>query len=264
MTRVIDSPSAGTRGDGKVQVIDDKTIKVTIVDKEKKKQDFTLTYEQGVNMVQIGGWQLQSVDDVNIKMTPELDDIETISPRNGVFYVEFDQFGAEPGKLPTIRYKEEGKPFPTAKWENPERYLSYPLYKILAIGPYPAHSPYTGMNIMDFITYEWEWDDNLDEWLLVGSKRKKWHEHVLTTLDVFGFDLQHDNLGIGEMYDANGPAEIPNILPELEDIFKSRGRLVMVEMKDGWIQMDSIKRAQTGMTKEKLMNIVNGEEGQAE
>ena len=250
MTRVIDSPSVGTRGDGRVQIVDDNTVQVTIVDKDKKKHEFTLVYDQGVNMVQIDEWQLQNVDDVNIKMTAELDDIETISPRNGIFYVEFSQFGSEPGKLPTIRYKEEGKPYPTAKWENPERYLSYPLYRILAIGPYPSHSPYDGMKIMDFVTYEWEWDENLEEWMLVGSKRKKWHDHVLNMLDVFGFDLQHDNLGIGEMYDANGPAEIPNILPELEDILVSRDRLVMVGMENGWIQMDSVKRAQAGMTKE--------------
>jgi len=264
MTRVIDSPSAGTRGDGTVKVVDNHNVRIVIVDKEKKSHEFNLTYDQGVNMVSIGDWPLQSIEDVNIKMTPDLDDIETISPRNGVFYVEFDVFGAEPGKLPTIRYKEEGKPFPAAKWENPERYLSYPLYKILAVGPYPDDSPYIGMTIMDFLTYEWEWDENLEEWLIVGSKRRKWHEHLLSFLDVFGYDLQHDTLGMGEMYDAGGPAEIPNILPELEGILQERGRLAIVEMENGWIQSDSIKRAQAGMTKERLRSIVSGDEGQPE
>lgn len=264
MTRVIDSPSAGTRGEGKVEIIDAKTARVNIVDKDKKQHDFTLVYDQGVNRVSIGDWPLQNVEDVYVQMTPELDDIEYIRPRNGVFYVEFSRFGADPGKLPTIRYYERGKPFPTAKWENPERYASFALYKILALGPYPDAGPYVGMEIMDMLTYEWEWDENLDEWLLVGSERKKWHEHVLASLDVFGFDLQHDNMGIGEMYDAGGPAEIPNILPELEDILQSRARLGVMELKNGWVQVDSIKRAQSGMTKEKLQRIISGDEGQME
>lgn len=259
MVRVIDSPSGGTRGEGKVQIVDDKTVNITIVEKDQKQHNFSLAYED-VTLVTIGDWPLQNVEDVFVQMTPELDDIEYIRPRNGTFYVEFSHFGAEPGELPTIRHYERGKPFPTAKWENPERYASFALYKVLALGPYPSNSPYVGMQIMDMLTYEWEWDENLDEWMLVGSERKKWHEQVITTLDVFGFDLQHDTLGMGELYDAGGPADIPNVLPELEDLLKSRSRLGVMELKNGWVQTDTIRRAQSGMTKAKLEQILGEEE----
>ena len=106
MVKIIDSPSAGVRGEGGLTIIDNNTVKVEILDKEQKKHKFTLTYEQGVNRVSIGDWPLQNVDDVFIQMTPELDDILYIRPRNGTFYVQFDHFGAEPGELPTIRYYE--------------------------------------------------------------------------------------------------------------------------------------------------------------
>lgn len=264
MVKVIDSPSGGTRGEGRVEITGANTASVHIIDRDKKQHTFSLAYDQGIDKVLIGQWPLQAVDDVYVQMTPELDDIEYIRPRNGVFYVEFSRFGAEPGKLPTIRHYDAGKPFPTAKWDNPERYAYFALYTVLALGPYPSNSEYIGMEIMDMTTYEWELDENLDEWLLVGSERKKWHEQVLATLNVFGFDLQHDQLGVGEMYDAGGPSEIPNILPELEDILKQRARLGVMELKNGWVQVDSIKLAQAGMNKEKLAQIISGEEGQVE
>lgn len=244
---VIESPSGGPRGEGRIEVLSDTQVQVFLKDKDGKTSVHILEYPQGVNMVKIGNWQLQAVTDVFVQLTQDKLDIQYIRPRNGTFYVEFVRFGAEEGELPTIRYDEGGKPFPGAKWENPERYKCYPLYEIVNLGQYE------GMECLDVLTYEFEWDENLEEFAIVGSVRKKWHEHLITFLNVFGFDLQNDNLHYtGEEYDAGGPTTIANILPELEDILRSRKRLGQVTLGDGWIDSKSIGTGPFGMTKESL------------
>jgi hypothetical protein len=222
-------------------------MRVTITDREEKTSVHDLEFPQGIDMVKIGNWQLQAVDDVFVQLSEDKLDIKFIRPRNGQFYVEFARFGAEEGELPTIRYAEGGKPFPGAKWENPERYKMYGLYEIINPGVYE------GMECLDVLTYEFEWDENLEEFTIVGSTRRKWHEHLLTVLNTFGFDMQSDDLHYtGEQYDANGPTTIPNVLPELQDIFKSRKKLAMITLGDGWIDSKTIGPGPFGMTKETL------------
>jgi len=190
-------------------------------------------------------------------LTPDKLDIQYIRPRNGTFFVEFSRFGAEEGELPTIRYDEGGKPFPGAKWENPERNKCYPLYEVINVGPYE------GMECLDVLTYEFEWDEILEEFTIVGSVRKKWHDHLLTFLNVFGFDLQNDTLHYtGEDYDAGGPTTIPNVLPELEDILKSRrasGKLGQINLSDGWIDSKTMSTGPWGMTKETLQAAMSAQ-----
>ncbi len=245
--KVIESPSGGPRGKGALEVINETQVRVTIVDRDDKTFEYMLEYSQGVKMVQIADWQLQAVDNTFIQLTQDKLDIQYIRPRDGTFYMTFARFGAEEGELPTIRHDEGGKPFPGAKWENPERNKAYPLYTVINPGPYK------GMEILDILTYEFEWDENLEEFTIVGSVRRKWHEHLLTVLNVFGFDLQNDTLHYtGEMYDAGGPTTIPNILPELEDIFKARNKLGQVTVANGWVDSKSIAPGPFGMTKESL------------
>jgi hypothetical protein len=247
MVKVVDSPSGGPRGKGRVEVIDNTNVRITITDREEKTSIHDLEFSQGVDMAPVGNWKLQSVEDVFIQLTQDKEEIQYIRPRNGTFYVEFAQFGAEEGELPTIRYDEGGKPFPGAKWENPARYKCYPLYEIINLGPYQ------GMEVLDVLTYEFEYDENLEEFAVVGSVRRKWHEHLLTVLGVFGFDLQHDDLlYTAEEYDADGPVTIPNVLPQLEDIFRSRKKLGQVTLNDGWIDSKTISNGPFGMTKESL------------
>ena len=247
MVKVIESPSGGPRGRGRVEIVDDEHVKVTVTDREEKTSVHTLEYPQGVEMVRIANWKMQNVEDVFIQLTPDKEDIQYIRPRNGNFYVKFARFGAEEGELPTIRYDEGGKPFPGAKWENPERNKCYPLYEVINPGPYE------GMEVLDVLTYEFEWDENLEEFAIVGSVRKKWHEHLMTVLNVFGFDFQHDNLEYtGEMYDAGGPTTIPNVLPQIEDIFIDANKLAQVQMNDGWIDSKTIANGPFGMTPESM------------
>ena len=245
--KVVDSPSGGPRGKGRIEVTSDTQIRVHITDREEKTSVHDLEFPQGVSMVKIGNWQLQAVEDVFIQLSEDKLDIKYIRPLNGTFYVEFARFGAEEGKLPTIRYAEGGKPFPGAKWENPERNKCYPLYEIINLGAYE------GMEVLDVLTYEFEWDENLEEFAIVGSKRKKWHEHLLSVLNVFGFDMQHDELHYTEeAYDAGGPTTIPNVLSELEDILQSRKKLAQVTLGDGWIDSKTIGTGPFGMTKESV------------
>jgi len=250
--KVIDSPSGGLRGKGSVRVIDDKRIAVVLEEKDGKTHNIEITYDPGVKFATVGDWQVQDVDDVFIQLTPDLEDIQYIRPRNGLFFVSFSRFGAEEGELPTLRYYPRGKPFQGAKWENPERYAFFGLYKIIGAGEY------TGMEIMDMLTYEFEWDENLEEFLVVGSERKKWHEQLLTTLNVFGFDIQRDELHPGEFVDAGGPSAIQNILPEIEDILQQRNKLGQMFVKDGWVQPDSIKPGPYGHTPQSYAQMMAG------
>ncbi len=242
--RIIDSPGAGLKGEGSVRVVNDTQVGVSIKDKEGKLHQLSLEYPQGVRLVKIGNWQLQSVNDVFIQLTPDSLDIRYIRPRNGTFYTEFSRFGAEEGELPTMRYAEAGKPFAAAKWENPERYYCFPLYEVFAAGEY------TGMEILDILTYEFEWDENLDDWAIVGSPRKKWHTHFLTFLNVLGFDAQHDSFVYeGATFDAGGPTTIAYVLPELEELLVQRKKIAQVTVKDGWVQQDQLIPGPFGMTR---------------
>ena len=246
--KVIDSPTnTGPRGHGSIKILDDKRVSVTITEGEKT-ETHTLEFPQGVAMVKVNNWQLQDADNISIQLTPDKLDFQ-YSPRpiEGNFYIEFSRFGAEEGELPTIRYSEEGKPFPGAKWENPARYKAYALYEIINPGVYQ------GMEILDVVTYELEWDENLEEFTIVGSKRKKWHDHFLTFLNVFGFDLQNDTLHYtGEEYNAGGPTTIANVLPEIEDILQSRAKVGQVFVENGWVRKDGLGMGPFGMTKEGL------------
>lgn len=246
MVKVIESPSGGPRGKGRVEVIDDTHVRVSVTDREEKTSVHQIEYPQGVDMVRIGNWKFQPVEDVFIQLTPDKEDIQYIRPRNGTFYLKFSRFGSEEGELPTIRYDEGGKPFAGAKWDNPERNKCYPLYEVINPGPYE------GTELLDVLTYEFEYDENLEEFAIVGSVRKKWHEHLMTVLHVFGFDLQHDNLHYGDLYDAGGPTEIPNVLPQLEDIFRAANKLAQATLNDGWIDSKSIAPGPFGMTPESM------------
>ena len=249
--QTVKAPSAGLRGEGQVRVVSDTQVGVTLTDGEGKVHNRTLEYPQGVSMVKISGWQLQDVDDVFIQLTSDEGDILYIRPRNGTFYVAFSRFGAEPGEIPTIRY-DKPKDYKGDPW-LPERYKAFPLYEVFA-SPNPS---YNGMDILDTLTYQFQWDENLSDWAIVESTRKKWREHFDAILNVFGFDRQHDTFTYaGENYDADGPTDITNILPEMEDVFLQRARLGEVEVKDGWVQEGTLKPAPFGMTRELLESAV--------
>ncbi len=246
-TKVVSPPpTGGPRGRGNIKILSDTQVRVTITDREDKTVEKVLDFPQGIKNVQIRGWQLQDASDVSINLTDdEMDFLYTPRPRNGTFYVVFSRFGAEDGELPTIKHDEkrdyEGKPW------LPERYKVFALYEVINPGPYK------GMEILDSITYEWEWDEHLEEFTIVGSKRKKWHEHHLKFLNVFGYDLQHDNIHYVEpSYDAGGITDIHNILPELEDILQSRSKLGQVTVNKGWVQEDTILPGPFGMNRESL------------
>lgn len=245
-TKVIERPSGGPRGRGSIVVLNDTQVRVTITDREDKTIEKVLDFSQGVANVQIQNWQLQSADDLSISLTEDqLDFLYTPRPRNGTFHVEFSRFGAEEGELPTIRHDDK-KDYDGKPW-LPERYKMFALYEIIDPGPYQ------GMEILDSPTYEWEWDENLEEMTIVASKRKKFHAHAMVFLNVFGYDLQHDNLHYtGEQYDAGGDITIPNVLPELEDILRARKKLAQVTVVNGWVQEDGIQPASFGMTKDIL------------
>jgi hypothetical protein len=251
--KIVDSPTGGLRGEGSVQVVNDTQVGITIKEKDGKQHHLTLEYPQGVKLVQIGNWQLQDVDDVFIQLTQDKSDIKFIRPRNGTFYTQFARFGAEEGELPTILYSEMGKPFAGAKWDNPARYRYYVLYEIFAA------AQYSGMEILDVLTYEFEYDENIEDWVIVGSERKKWHTHNLTYLNVFGFDAQHDSFAFeGKTFDAGGPELIAFVLPELEEILQQRDRVGQVTVKDGWVTPELIIPGPFGMTKEALETAAAG------
>jgi hypothetical protein len=204
-----------------------------------------------VDLVRIGEWPLQNVNNVFIQLTADEEDILYIRPLSGQFFIEFHGFGAEPGELPTIRF-EEARDFNGRPW-LPERYECYPLYEIVAGGEY------SGMLILDRVVYEFEYDDVLEEFTIVGAK-KNLHEQFMTFLNVFGFDLQHDNLvHTGAEFDAGGPTTIPNILPQLADTLRERGRLAQVEVKNGYTDKESLKTAPYGITRESLENAISAE-----
>jgi hypothetical protein len=249
--QTVKAPSAGLKGEGQVRVITDTQVGVTLTDGEGKVHQRTLEYPQGVSLVKISNWQLQDVDDVFIQLTSDESDILYIRPRNGTFYIEFSRFGAEPGELPTIRYD---KP---VDWKGdpwlPERYKAFPLYEAFA-SPKPE---YNGMDILDTLTYQFQWDENLQDWAIVESTRKKWREHFDAILNVFGFDRQHDTFVYeGETYDADGPADITNVLPELEEILQQRGKIGQVTVEDGWVQEGTLIPGPFGMTRELLESAV--------
>lgn len=246
--KIIEKSGGGPRGKGSIKVLDENKVQVSITDWEDKTSMHILEFPQGVQNVQIETWKLQSANDVSINLTDdELDFQYTPRPRNGTFFVKFARFAAEEGELPSIKFEEkrdyEGKPW------LPERYKAFALYEVLNPGMYQ------GMELLDTITYEFEWDDILGEFTIVSNKKKR-HEHLLTFLNVFGFDLQNDELHYtAEDYDAGGPTTIPNVLPELEDILRSRKRLAQVTVENGWVQEDSIRPAPYGITEETLRNM---------
>ncbi len=248
--KVIDSPSGGgPRGTGYIEVLDNTRVRVNVTDRDGKVTDKILEFSQGVENVRVKNWPLQSAKDLSISLTPDADDfVYTPRPRNGTFFVEFAGFGAEPGEFPTIRWEDkkdyEGKPW------LPARLKAFALYEILNPGEVQ------GMQLLDTFTYEFEWDENLEEFTIVGSSRKKYHEHVMRFLNVFGFDLQNDQLHYGNLVtvEVDGvEEEMPNVLVELEDIIKSRHRLAQVTVKDGWVQEESLIPGPYGMTKESLL-----------
>ena len=251
--KIVDSPSSGLRGEGSVRVVNDTQVGVTIKEKDGKQHHLTLEYPQGVELVQIGNWKLQSVSDVFIQLTQDKSDILFIRPRNGTFYTTFSRFGAEEGEDPTILYSEKGKPFAGAKWENPARYRYYVLYEIFGA------AQYSGMEILDILTYEFEYDENIEDWLIVGSERKKWHTHNLTYLNVFGFESKHDSFVYeGKTFDAGGPEPIAFVLPELEEILPQGKKIGQVTVKDGWVIPELIIPGPFGMTKEALETAAAG------
>ena len=245
--KIVDSPTGGLRGEGSVRVVNETQVGVTIKEKDGKQHHLTLEYPQGVDLVRIGNWKLQDVDDVFIQLMSDKSDIRFIRPRNGTFYTTFARFGAEEGELSTLLYSEAGKPFAGAKWDNPARYRYYVLYEIFGA------AEYSGMEILDILTYEFEYDENIEDWAIVGSERKKWHTHNLTYLNVFGFDAQHDSFAYeGKTFDAGGPEPIAFVLPELEEILQAREKIGQVTVKDGWVTPELIIPGPFGMTKDAL------------
>ncbi len=251
--QIIDSPTGGLRGEGSVRIVNDIQAGVTIKEKDGKQHHLTLEYPQGVDLVQIGNWKLQDVEDVFIQLTSDKSDLRFIRPRNGTFYVQFARFGAEDGELPTILYSERGKPFVGAQWDNPERYRYYVLYEIF------AGQQFSGMEILDILTYEFDYDENIEDWAIVGSERKKWHSHNLTYLNVFGFDAQNDAFVYeGKTFDAGGPEPIAFVLPELEEILQARDKVGQVTVKDGWVTPELIIPGPFGMTRAALETAAEG------
>jgi len=172
-------------------------------------------------------------------------DILYIRPRNGTFSVEFARFGAEPGEIPTIRF-DKPRDYQGDPW-LPARYKAFALYEAFAAGVY------SGMEILDTLTYQFEYDEILEDFTIVESTRKKWREHFDTFLNVFGFDRQNDVFKYeGSGYDAGGDASIPNVLAELEEILQERKRIAQVTVVDGWVAQDQIIPGQFGMTREML------------
>lgn len=245
MARNVDpEPMGGPRGNGRVEVLSPTSVKVTITDREKNTNQYIIQYPQGVSMVKIGEWQLQAVDNVFVQLTPDKEEILYIRPLSGKFYIQFAGFGAEPGQLPTIRFQEK-REYQGRPW-LPERYECYPLYEVIAGGIY------SGMMIVDRITYEWEYDENLEEFAHIGQKPSL-HEAATTFLNVFGFEWQTDNLHYtAENYDAGGPTNIANVLPELEDILKSRKKIAQVSVENGFTVKESLDHGPYGMTREHL------------
>ena len=253
--QIIASPTAGLRGQGNIRVVSPTQVGVTLTDREGKVHQVSLEYPQGVNKVRIGKWQLQSVNDVYVQLTADRHDLQFVRPRNGTFYVQFSKFGAEDGALPTIRFDLEGKPFQGAKWDNPARFKCFPLYEVFGAGQYD------GMEIMDILTYEFAWDKNLEDWAIVGSQKRKWHDHLLTVLNVFGFDPQHDTFQyLGENYEAadfeGNVYPVANILADLEELFRRKRKIAQVTVKDGWVQDKLIIPGPFGMTRELLESAV--------
>jgi len=185
--QTIEAPKGGgIRGKGRLRVINDTQVGVTITDNEGKVHNISLEYPQGVSLVQIGNWKMQDVDDVFIQLEPDESDIKFIRPRNGTFYVVFSRFGSEPGELPTIRF-DKPKDYQGDPW-LPSRLKAFGLYEAIAAGVY------SGMEILDSPTYEFEWDEN--------KRRQVIRDHDLDFRDLRGvfdkprivdFDLEHSH-----------------------------------------------------------------------
>jgi len=247
--KVIDSPGGGgPRGTGYIEVLDNTHVRVNVTNRDGEVTDKVLEFPQGVENVRVKNWPLQSAKDLSISLTPDGEDfMYTPRPRNGQFFVKFVGFGAEPGELPTIRW-ETKKDFEGKPW-LPARLKTFALYEILNPGEVK------GMQLLDTITYEFEWDENLEEFTIVGSKRKKYHEHVLRFLNVFGFDMQNDTFHYGNLVNVEVDGveeEMPNVLVELEDMLKSEKRIAQVVVEDGWVQEETLQPGPYGVTEESL------------
>ena len=239
-------PTGGLRGSGDLKIVNETQVGVTIQDGEGKTHYKTLEYPQGVSMVSIRNWKMQEVQDVFVQLEPDEGDIRFIRPRNGTFYVEFARFGAEPGEPPTLRL-DKPKDYQGDPW-LPARLKAFGLYEIFGAGVY------SGMEVLDMLTYQFQWDENLQDWDIVESTRKKWREHFDTVLNVFGFDRQHDTFAYeGENYmPQNADVAVANVLAELGDILSQRKKIAQVTLKDGWVQQDLIIPGPFGMTREML------------
>lgn len=242
----------GPKGHGRVNIISDTRVGVTLTDADGKVSNYQIEYPQGVELVRIDNWKLQEVEDVFIQLTPDKDDIQYIRPLNGTFMSVFVGFGAEEGKLPTIRWQDK-RDYKGDPW-LPERYQFFPLLEVV------ASPPYTGMRILAGMTYEFDWDENLEEIAIVGNTKKR-HDHFMAFLRVYGFDLENDNFAdVGTFTETNAkesaelPNEVINILPELEEILFSRSRLGQVTVENGWVREDegTIAPAPVGLTRAAL------------
>jgi len=231
----------GPRGRGSISVLPkahannpDKwtDIKVTLIDDAKQKTVYHLDPEEVTR--EFGQWNLQSISDVYVELTPDEENIRTIRPFDGTFTLSFSHFAArqdqENGSLlaPTIKHKPAERVTikkTGASWTNPPHDQFFAILKIRAseIG---KKTPYDGLETVKVLVYQFELNPDTGFMEIVWD-RKFWYDQLENFLTLTGFD-----------YDADTLTRSDNVLAELQNILQDRDTIFRGSFSNGWLDRE--------------------------
>lgn len=241
-TNIVTRGAFGPRGLGHIKV-ENGVITAIVYNKETGAMDqFRIRNEEPAGrMPNVDGWEIRDIVNVYLELSPDQQDIIGVRPADGSFNVEFVRIGRENRDgtgLFRLQHFNAGKPFPGAKWDNPDHNIFYVLYRIVAGGVY------SNMIVMDRCVFEFEINNytNTVDIVQVANKRK-WHEHLMGTLVTHGFNPGIDSIRVGTPED---------ILEYFEDLFLNRSKGAQLTLKNGWVEGTSVRPLTMGYTLEGL------------
>ena len=231
----------GPRGRGDITILPVKyrndpdrwtDVKVRIFDEAGDKMVYHLEPEDVTK--EFGEWNLQTIKDVYIELTPDEENLRTVRPYEGTFTMTFSHFAArqdqESGSTlaPTIKHKPAERitiKKTGASWTNPPHDQFFAILRIRAseIG---KTTPFDGMEVVKVLVYQFERNPDTG-FMEIAWERKFWYDQLQNFLTLTGFDYDADSLTVSE-----------NVLGELQDILQERDEIFRGTFDGGWLQRD--------------------------